>query len=164
MIRKTLIIFSLVGLLLSVGLWGVSHFGFGYSVGTESFTFRNGGVEWSSLSASQHLLLDKQALANWNLSVHSSRYRVGAWGRVETHWPPSRQQRRWGRIKLLSVRRRSSWANRYAGGNRYTLLWYDEQYIWETIVVLVGLLYILVDVVRFPLPESSPASASSSSV
>ena len=31
-------------------------------------------------------------------------------------------------------------------------------------VVLLGLLYILVDVVRFPLPESSPASARSSSV
>ena len=42
--------------------------------------------------------------------------------------------------------------------------WYDEQYIWETVVVLLGLLYILVDLVRFPLPESSPASASSSSV
>jgi hypothetical protein len=42
--------------------------------------------------------------------------------------------------------------------------WYDEQYIWETVVVLVGLLYILVDVVRFPLPESSPASAASPSV
>jgi hypothetical protein len=42
--------------------------------------------------------------------------------------------------------------------------WYDEQYIWETVVVLLTLLYILVDVVRYPLPESSPASAASSSV
>ena len=42
--------------------------------------------------------------------------------------------------------------------------WYDEQYIWETVVVLLGLLYILIDVVRVPLPESSPASASSASV
>ena len=42
--------------------------------------------------------------------------------------------------------------------------WYDEQYIWETVVVLLGLLYILVDVVRHPLPESSPASAASSTV
>ena len=42
--------------------------------------------------------------------------------------------------------------------------WYDEQYIWETVVVLLGLLYILIDVVRYPLPESSPASASSPSV
>ena len=42
--------------------------------------------------------------------------------------------------------------------------WYDEQYIWETVVVLLGLLYILVDVVRHPLPESSPASAASASV
>jgi len=42
--------------------------------------------------------------------------------------------------------------------------WYDEQYIWETIAVMLGLFYILVDVVRYPLPESSPASAASSSV
>jgi hypothetical protein len=42
--------------------------------------------------------------------------------------------------------------------------WYDEQYIWETVVVLLGLLYILVDVVRFPLPKSSPASAADPSV
>ncbi|MGB9341414.1 MAG: hypothetical protein WCB63_19385, partial [Polyangiales bacterium] len=37
--------------------------------------------------------------------------------------------------------------------------WYDEQYIWETVAVLLGLGYILVDVVRHPLPESSPASS-----
>ena len=42
--------------------------------------------------------------------------------------------------------------------------WYDEQYIWETVVVLLALLYILVDVVRHPLPESSPASAAIPSV
>jgi accessory gene regulator protein AgrB len=37
--------------------------------------------------------------------------------------------------------------------------WYDEQYIWETVAVLLALSYILIDVVRDPLPESSPASA-----
>ena len=37
--------------------------------------------------------------------------------------------------------------------------WYDEQYIWETVAVLLALGYILVDVVQHPLPESSPASA-----
>ena len=37
--------------------------------------------------------------------------------------------------------------------------WYDEQYIWETVAVLLALSYILVDVVQHPLPESSPASA-----
>ena len=41
--------------------------------------------------------------------------------------------------------------------------WYDEQYIWETVAVLFALLYILIDVVRYPLPESSPASATSPS-
>jgi hypothetical protein len=42
--------------------------------------------------------------------------------------------------------------------------WYDEQYVWETVAVLLALLYILIDVVRDPLPESSPASAAAPSV
>jgi uncharacterized membrane protein len=37
--------------------------------------------------------------------------------------------------------------------------WYDEQYTAETVVVLVALLYILIDIVRDPLPEGSPANA-----
>jgi len=41
--------------------------------------------------------------------------------------------------------------------------WYDEQYIWETVAVLLALSYILVDVVQHPLPESSPASAANPS-
>lgn len=42
--------------------------------------------------------------------------------------------------------------------------WYDEQYIWETVAVLLALIYILVDLVQHPLPESSPASAANPSV
>ena len=42
--------------------------------------------------------------------------------------------------------------------------WYDEQYIWETVAVLLALIYILIDVVKDPLPESSPASAANPSV
>ena len=37
--------------------------------------------------------------------------------------------------------------------------WYDEQYIWETVAVLLALSYILIDVAKEPLPDSSPASA-----
>lgn len=36
--------------------------------------------------------------------------------------------------------------------------WYDEQYLWETAVCLLALLYIIIDVVIHPLPESSPAA------
>ena len=36
--------------------------------------------------------------------------------------------------------------------------WYDEQYIWETVIVLGALLYILVDLLREPLPGTSPAA------
>ena len=42
--------------------------------------------------------------------------------------------------------------------------WYDEQYVWETVAVLLALSYILIDVVRDPLPESSPASTPTPSV
>jgi len=42
--------------------------------------------------------------------------------------------------------------------------WYDEQYIWETVAVLIALIYILVDLAQYPLPESSPASAANPSV
>ena len=42
--------------------------------------------------------------------------------------------------------------------------WYDEQYTAETVVALAALLYILVDVVRDPLPEGSPANAAEPTV
>jgi len=42
--------------------------------------------------------------------------------------------------------------------------WYDEQYVAETVAVLLPLLFILIDLVRYPLPESSPASAGAPSV
>ncbi|MGB8332048.1 MAG: hypothetical protein WCE62_18120, partial [Polyangiales bacterium] len=41
--------------------------------------------------------------------------------------------------------------------------WYDEQYIAETVAVLLPLIYILADLVRYPLPDSSPAAATSPS-
>ncbi len=74
-------ILSLIGLLLSVGLWGASYCSFGY-IGTQSFLFRTGGVVWSSVRGSR-------------LPVHYGWYRGGAWGRLETHWLPSRKQRGW---------------------------------------------------------------------
>ncbi len=37
--------------------------------------------------------------------------------------------------------------------------WYDEQYIWETVVVLLALAYIVIDLVRSPLPAESAAAA-----
>jgi hypothetical protein len=41
----------------------------------------------------------------------------------------------------------------------FSIGWYDEQYTAETVAVLLPLLYILIDIVRKPLPESSPARA-----
>ncbi len=40
--------------------------------------------------------------------------------------------------------------------------WYDEQYVAETAASLIALLYIIIDLVRDPLPESSPAAAPTS--
>ena len=40
---------------------------------------------------------------------------------------------------------------------QFLIGWYDEQYTAETVAVLVPLLYILIDIVLKPLPESSPA-------
>jgi hypothetical protein len=36
--------------------------------------------------------------------------------------------------------------------------WYDEQYLWETAACLIAFVYIIADVVKHPLPESSPAA------
>ncbi|MDH3843439.1 MAG: discoidin domain-containing protein [Myxococcales bacterium] len=36
--------------------------------------------------------------------------------------------------------------------------WYDEQYLWETAACLIALLYIIIDVVLHPFPESSAAA------
>ena len=44
---------------------------------------------------------------------------------------------------------------------QFLIGWYDEQYIWETIVCLVALIYIIYDVVTDPLPETSPAASTS---
>jgi len=41
--------------------------------------------------------------------------------------------------------------------------WYDVQYLWETLACLIALVYIIVDVIRDPLPEDSPAAAPISS-
>ncbi len=45
---------------------------------------------------------------------------------------------------------------------QFLIGWYDEQYVAETVVVLVAMLYIIGDIVVNPLPESSPVSAQSS--
>jgi hypothetical protein len=36
--------------------------------------------------------------------------------------------------------------------------WYDEQYLWETAACLIAFVYIIADVIKHPLPESSPAA------
>lgn len=47
---------------------------------------------------------------------------------------------------------------------QFLIGWYDEQYTAETVAVLVPLVYILVDVIRYPLPASSPAVSSEATV
>ena len=52
MLRKTMTIVCLIGLLLSVGLWGLSHYDIGYSVfhpkwrTISGVELTRGGIEW----------------------------------------------------------------------------------------------------------------------
>ena len=52
MIRKTLTLFSLVGLLLSVGLWGVSYFDFIYEEKYQVLRLHSGCIEWTRRNTS----------------------------------------------------------------------------------------------------------------
>ena len=82
MLRKPLTIVSLIGLLLSVGLWGASYLTFGYSNGTHQFIVRNGGVGWSRGE-------NQAPLQGW--------HRVGTDLGRYTRWLPSRTVL-WGRV------------------------------------------------------------------
>ncbi len=82
MLRKTLTILSLIGLLLSVGLWGASYPAFGYSIGTYGFIVRSGGVNWSRGE-------NQAQLQGW--------HRVGTGPGRYTRWLPSRSVV-WGRV------------------------------------------------------------------
>ncbi len=50
MLRKTLTIVSLIGLLLSLGLWGVNYLNIGYYLarGEGAITLDRGGIRWST--------------------------------------------------------------------------------------------------------------------
>jgi len=88
MLRKTLTTLSLLGLLLSVGLWGVSHFHFSYTIRTRSilseYAAVRGGIQYSSETPINSFGLDGRI-----------RLLVGRWWRLrglrdfETKWLPS---------------------------------------------------------------------------
>ncbi len=81
MLRKTLTILSLIGLLLSVGLWGVSYLNVGYVSSrrqTRSVRVANG-----LLRVSQSMLIYEETNPSW-LGLHSS----GFTG-FHTSWTPS---------------------------------------------------------------------------
>ena len=88
MLRKTLTILSLIGLLLSVGLWGMSYFYLSYSIQTHSshsqYAAAWGGLQYSSYAPP--------------LRHHGRRLRLraGSWWELrglrdfETRWVPSK--------------------------------------------------------------------------
>ena len=88
MLRKTLTTLSLLGLLLSVGLWGVSHFHFSYTIRTRSilseYAAVRGGLQYSSETPINSFGLDGRI-----------RLLVGRWWKLrglrgfETKWVPS---------------------------------------------------------------------------
>ncbi len=88
MLRKTLTILSLIGLLLSVGLWGVSYFNLSYTIRKYSILYQyaaeRGGLHYSSQTPIHSFRLDG-----------GYRILVGRWWRLrgprdfETKWVPS---------------------------------------------------------------------------
>ena len=88
MLRRTLTILSLIGLLLSVGLWGVSYFHLSYTIRTPSilstYAAVRGGLEYSSDTPINSFGLDGR-----------TRLLVGKWWKLrglrdlETKWVPS---------------------------------------------------------------------------
>ncbi len=88
MFRKTLTIFSLIGLILSVGLWAVSYFDLSYTIRTRSILSKyaavRGGLQYSSETPINSFGLDGRI-----------RLLVGRWWKLrglrdfETKWVPS---------------------------------------------------------------------------
>ncbi len=73
MIRKALTILSLIGLLLSVGLWGVSYFNTWYSCPKYSVQLRWGGLRY---------------FHRWQAVGHESEWRFDGYRGMETVWIP----------------------------------------------------------------------------
>jgi len=94
MFRKTLTILSLIGLLLSVGLWGVSYFNISYFSRPISIHLSQGGI--SSEPGLDDVLARVQALRRAHGSSRISRlpdgivgWHVGGFEDLSTDWRPS---------------------------------------------------------------------------
>ena len=75
MIRKTLTFFSLIGLLLSVGLWGASYYAVGYRRTTRT-THHYALVQWGVLSYNQRGVLSYNQRPEKNVTPWSRWYRL----------------------------------------------------------------------------------------
>ena len=94
MLRKTLTIFSLIGLLISVGLWGVSYFNLSYFSRSIIIRVSQGAI--SSERALDILVARVQALRRAHGSDRISRFpywvegwHVGGFEDLSTDWRPS---------------------------------------------------------------------------
>ena len=99
MISKTLTIFSLIGLLLSVGLWGVSYWGVRYAWGTNAaiwqFSFVSGAIKVVRLE-----LATPHRIAKSGVPPH--RVRIQGFNGWWTIWRPrcTMSRRRYGAVVL----------------------------------------------------------------
>ncbi len=75
MIRKTLTIISLIGLLLSVGLWAASYFNLSYVHGNSILGLRFGCAEWA-----------RDAMRPANEQAAAFRQRLSELMAVESAW------------------------------------------------------------------------------
>ena len=98
MIRKTLTILSLVGLVVSVMLWGLSYYGLRYGpLGSSDWAFRNGAVVYNEYLASVTAQLSFRS-EHQHYDPYTSRWSRVGWffqesPRSHTIWKPHWRQR-----------------------------------------------------------------------
>ena len=94
MLRKTLTILPLIGLLLSLGLWGVSYWGLRFGTWTPRVEILGGGIHWIGIDLSIHLT-QKPRQPYWG----GTRFRG-----FETRWLPhwfllrTPRVKKWGHV------------------------------------------------------------------
>jgi len=146
MLRRTLTILSLLGLLVSVGLWGVSYFNITYAHDESIWFLQGGSVEW-----------DRGIMAE-RTSLQASITDLGA--KIAAGLPPSDHSGAWMRLWRHNIKRdqtvlatlpkpRSFECRGFAG---FTTIWRPR---WQSARSAVLPLWIPVFVFAIPLERTA---------
>ena len=97
MLRRTLTIFSLIGLLLSVGLWGLSYWVVTYRFNSGDIgRLMFGAVDWLEPGTVQRQMWKSIAVFDPRSELH-----VVGFDNSETNWTPSRQTYVTGMVRTI---------------------------------------------------------------